>query len=336
MRPLLEKLIEGTDLTEAESRNLLEALTADELDEMLAAAALIALRTKGETAEELRGFALGLRELAIRPDIPVDTPAVDVVGTGGDGSGSLNLSTGSALVAAASGVPIVKHGNRSISSSSGSADVLAALGLEMPLDPVRAGKLFAETGFTFLFAPAYHPAMKAIAQVRRALGVRTLFNLAGPLANPATPPFHVIGAYSLPVARMIAQTLSGMPIERAFVVHGAPGWDEVTPVGPYHLIEVRVGAVEETLEDPADFGFERCAPESLIGGDADHNAKRISQVFDGEVSPHRDALILGASLALRVFGAPQTDAVDRARAAIEEGAAASLVGDIVGQRAANV
>ena len=336
MRPIVEKLIEGTDLTEAESRDLLEALTADDLDELLAAAALIALRTKGETADELRGFALGLRDLAVRPDIPTDTPAVDVVGTGGDGSGSLNLSTGSALVAAAAGVPIVKHGNRSISSSSGSADVLAALGLEMPLDPKRAGRLFAETGFTFLFAPAYHPAMKAIAPVRRALGVRTLFNLAGPLANPATPPFHVIGAFSLPVARMIAQTLSGMPIERAFVVHGAPGWDEVTPVGPYHIIDVHVGSVEETIEDPADFGFERCAPESLIGGDGAHNATRIIQVFDGELSPHRDALILGASLAQRVTGVSVEDAIDRARGAIEDGSAAKLVRSLVDRRAANV
>ena len=336
MRNLVEKLIEGTDLSEVESRRLLEALTKDDLDEVLATAALVALRTKGETAEELRGFALGLRDLALRPDIPSNTPAVDVVGTGGDGSGSLNLSTGSALVAAAAGVPIVKHGNRSISSSSGSADVLAALGLEMPMDPAMAGETFAKTGFTFLFAPSYHPAMKAIAPVRRALGVRTLFNLAGPLANPATPPFHVIGAYSLPVARMIAETLAGMPIERAFVVHGAPGWDEVTPVGPYHLIDVGVGSVEESIEDPADFGFERCAPESLIGGDAVHNATRISQVLEGEMSPHRDALILGASLALRVFGSPRSDAIDRARAAIEDGAAARLVEGLVGERAANV
>ncbi len=336
MRYLLEKLVEGRDLTEQESRRLLVELTGDELDEIVAAAVLIALRSKGETADELRGFALGLRDLAVRPNIPSDTAAVDVVGTGGDGSGSLNLSSGSALVAAAAGLPVIKHGNRSVSSQSGSADVLAALGLEMPLDPRRAGQTFEETGFTFLFAPAYHPAMKSIAPVRRALAVRTLFNLAGPLANPAMPKYHVIGAYSLAMARVIAQTLAGMPMERAFVVHGAPGWDEVTPVGPYHLLDVRPGSVAETVEDPADFGFGRCSPEDLLGGDADHNASRMRQVFEGEKSPHRDALILGASLAIRVMGTTPAKAVERARNAIDDGGAGRLVDQLTGQRAAHV
>lgn len=336
MRWLLGKLIEGIDLTEQESRRLLEDLTADGLDEILATAALIALRTKGETADELRGFALGLRDLAIRPDIPPDTQAVDVVGTGGDGSGSLNLSTGAALVVAAAGVPVVKHGNRSISSRSGSADVLSALGLNLPLDPLNAGQTLADTGFTFLFAPAYHPAMKTIAPVRRALAVHTLFNLAGPLANPAAPPFHVIGAYNLAMARTMAETLAGMPMERAFVVHGAPGWDEPTPVGPYHLFDVRPGSVEETVEDPSEFGFARCSPEDLIGGDADHNAGRIVQVFEGEKGPHRDALILGASLALRVVGNPPSESLHRARTAIEDGAAGRLMEQLAVRKAAHV
>lgn len=324
MRHLVEQLIDGRDLTETQSRELLGALTEEELDEILAAAALIALRTKGETADELRGFALGLRDLAVRPEIPDNVRAVDVVGTGGDGSGSLNLSTGSALVAAAAGVPIIKHGNRSISSRSGSADVLSALGLQVPLGSEDAGKLFERTGFTFLFAPAYHPAMKSIAPVRRALAVRTLFNLAGPLANPATPPFHVIGAYSLHMARIMAETLAGMPNERAFVVHGAPGWDEATPVGPYHLFDVSSGSVRETVEDPLDFGIDRCSPSDLIGGDADHNARRIRDVFDGEKGPHRDALVLGASLALRVVGQDPDAALDTAAAAIDDGKAAAL------------
>lgn len=328
MRHLVEQLIDGRDLTETQSRELLGALTEEELDEILAAAALIALRTKGETADELRGFALGLRDLAVRPEIPDNVRAVDVVGTGGDGSGSLNLSTGSALVAAAAGVPIIKHGNRSISSRSGSADVLSALGLQVPLGSEDAGMLFERTGFTFLFAPAYHPAMKSIAPVRRALAVRTLFNLAGPLANPATPPFHVIGAYSLHMARIMAETLAGMPNERAFVVHGAPGWDEATPVGPYHLFDVSSGSVQETVEDPLDFGIDRCSPSDLIGGDADHNARRIRDVFDGERSPHRDALVLGASLALRVVGHDPDAALDTAAAAIDDGKAAALAGSL--------
>lgn len=328
MRHLVEKLVDRVDLTESESRELLFSLTEESIDELLASAALIALRTKGETADELRGFALGLRKRAIRPDIPEDVPAVDVVGTGGDGSGSLNLSTGSALVAASAGLPVIKHGNRSVSSQSGSADVLSSLGMEMPLDAARAGKVFERTGFSFLFAPSYHPAMKSIAPVRKALAVRTLFNLAGPLANPATPPFHVMGAYSLEVAEMMAETLAGMPIARAFVVHGSPGWDEATPVGPYHLFEVAPGSVRGRVEDPADMGFPRCTPGDLAGGGPDHNARRIRDVFGGERSAHRDALVLGASLALRVTGVETPEAIYRASAAIEDGSASGLVTDL--------
>lgn len=325
MRPHLEKLIDGVDLSEAEAGELLDALTDPELDPVLASAALIALRTKGETADELRGFALGLQALAVRPDIPEDAPAVDVVGTGGDGSGSLNLSTGSGLLAAAAGVPVVKHGNRSVSSQSGSADVLSALGLDVPLDSQRAGEVFSDTGFSFLFAPSYHPAMKAIAPVRKTLAVRTIFNLAGPLANPAGPPFHVIGAYSVEVARMMAETLAGMPIVRALVVHGSPGWDEVTPVGPYQLFDVTPGSVDEHVEDPAHFGIDRCSPQDLAGADARHNARRIRDVFEGEISPHRDALILGASMALRVAGSSPEVALETAAEALDDGSAAALL-----------
>lgn len=170
----------------------MDELVDPDAEPLLAGAVLTALRAKGETADELRGFAPRLRELAMRPPFEPDLVAVDVVGTGGDGSGSLNLSTGSALVAAAAGVPVVKHGNRSVSSQSGSADVLAALGIEIPQDGESAAALFRRSGFTFLFAPAYHPAMKAVAPVRRALGIRTIFNLVGPLANPATPPLDLL------------------------------------------------------------------------------------------------------------------------------------------------
>ena len=330
MRDLVEKIVSGVDLTEAEARELLSELTDPELDQVLAAAALAGLRTKGETADELRGFALGLRELAVRPDIPNDVPAVDVVGTGGDGSGSFNLSTGSALVTAAAGVPVIKHGNRSISSQSGSADVLAALGMSVPWDAAKAGETFAATGFTFLFAPAYHPAMKSIAPVRNALGLRTIFNMVGPLANPATPPFHVIGVFSADGARMVADTLAGMPIERAFVVHGEPGWDEPTPVGPYQLFEVTPGSVVHSVEDPADFGISQCQAEDLAGGDAAFNAAELRKVLQGEPGPHRDALLLGASLALRVTGRSDgpTEAIATAASAIDSGRALSLVNSL--------
>jgi len=328
MKSLLDKLVDGHSLTEHEARTLLDAMADPDLDQVQAAAALTALRMKGETADEVRGFALRLRELAIRPETPLGSRAVDVVGTGGDGSGSLNLSTGAALLSAAAGVPVIKHGNRSISSKSGSADVLEALGLAIPLDPSSAGELFDRTGFTFLFAPGYHPAMKSIAPVRRALGLRTIFNIAGPLANPASPPFHVIGVYSLSMAEIMAETLAGMPIERAYVVHDESGWDEPTPIGPYHLLEVEPGSVRHSIEDPVDFGIPRCAPDDLAGADADHNAAQIVAVFEGEQGPHRDALVLGASLALRVTGSRPDEAISAANSAIDDGSARTLTASL--------
>ncbi|MGB7860564.1 MAG: anthranilate phosphoribosyltransferase [Acidimicrobiia bacterium] len=332
MREILARIVEGEDLTEIEASSLLEAMTEDGLDPVVAGATLAALRSKGETATEVRAFAVGLRDLAVRPDIDSDVAAVDVVGTGGDDSGSLNLSTGSALLAAAAGVPVIKHGNRSISSKSGSADVLEALGMQIPLDSEAAGVMFERSGFSFLFAPAYHPAMKTIGPVRRSLGIRTIFNIAGPLANPAAPPFHVIGAYSLEMARIMADTVSAMPIVRTFVIHGEPGWDEPTPIGPYHLFDVTPGSVIDSIEDPAEFGFARCSAGDLAGSDADSNADAIRQVFSGTAGPHRDALVLGASLALRVTGVETTDALARCATAIDSGKASMILDQI----AANV
>ncbi len=190
----LEKLLAGQDLSEAEAAGLMRTLADEQLSPAVAAALLVALRIKGETATELRGLATAMRGLACRFDLGSAAPTADVVGTGGDASGSLNLSTGAALVAAAAGVPIVKHGNRSVSSQSGSADVLEALGIHLPQTPADAHALFDVAQFSFLFAPNFHPAMKAIAPVRRTLGVRTVFNLLGPLTNPAAPPFSLIGA----------------------------------------------------------------------------------------------------------------------------------------------
>jgi anthranilate phosphoribosyltransferase len=179
-----------------------------------------------------------MRALARKPALPPGLDAIDIVGTGGDASGSLNLSTGAALLAAACGLPVVKHGNRSVSSRSGSADLLEQLGFTLPLDETRAARCFAATGFTFLFAPYFHPAMKVLAPIRAALGIRTVFNLLGPLTNPAAPRFRLIGAYDASTAELMAGTLAGMDIERAWVVHGAGGWDEATPIGPFLAFDV--------------------------------------------------------------------------------------------------
>ena len=325
MRELIAKILDGDSLSEEEAGRLLTDLTSDDLDPAMAAAALAGMRTRGETAEEMRAFARGLQEIAVAPEISDVSRAVDVVGTGGDASGSLNLSTGAALLAAASGAEIIKHGNRSVSSRSGSFDVLGALGLDVPWDAERSGKVFEETGFTYLFAPAFHPSMKSIAPVRQSMGTRTIFNLVGPLANPARAPHLVVGAFSVECAEMMAETLSGMDITRAFVIHGEPGWDEPTPAGPYLMFDVAPGSVKRVTEDPAEFGIERCEPEALIGGDADYNANAIREVFAGQRGPHRDALVLGASLALRVTGVSIDEALGTAAAAIDDGAATELL-----------
>jgi len=325
----LDRLLDGVDLDEAEAAALLVELTREDLAPALAAALLAALRAKGETAAEVRGFANAMRGLARKPRIRAEGPLLDIVGTGGDGSGSLNLSTGASLLAAACGVPVVKHGNRSISSRSGSADMLEALGMRLPPDEDAAAACLEATGYTFLFAPYFHPAMKALGPVRRAMGVRTVFNLLGPLTNPAAPPYLLLGAFSPEAARLMAEAMAGFAgLERGFVVHGAPGWDEATPVGPFLLFEVRGGEVRETTRDPEEWGIPRCAAEDLAGGDAAHNAARLRAVFAGrEVGPHLDALLLGAALALELTGLAATPAtaVGTARRALIDGRAEALL-----------
>lgn len=329
MKRMLDALLDGRDLAEHEAGALMERWADGELDPLVAAAILTALRVRGPTPSEVRGFARVLRERALRPPISHHgAPLVDTCGTGGDGSHSLNLSTGAALLAAAAGARVVKHGNRAISSQSGSADVLGELGLPAPLadDPEdeasAAARLLAKSGFTFLFAPRYHPAMAHVVPVRKALGSRTIFNMLGPLCNPALPHFQLIGAWSEDAARLMAGALCGLHIERAFVVHGEPGWDEATPCGPFLLCEVTGGEVVERRIDPADHGVPRCQPEDLAGGDARTNARRLRAALEGEEEGgHRDALILGAGLALEVCGlASDLDSgIKQAQAAIDDG-----------------
>ena len=325
---LLDGLLDGQALSEEQAYGLMHKLAEGDMPDALAGAFLAGLRAKGESADEIRGFATAMRELAVHPVIPDGAPTVDTVGTGGDGSGSLNLSTGTGLLAAAAGARVVKHGNRSISSRSGSADMLECLGMPLPLHEEKAVACLAVTNFTFLFAPAYHPAMKAIMPVRGALAVRTVFNMLGPLTNPAAPPYQLIGAWSLDAARLMANALAGMPIERAFVVHGEPGWDEATPVGEFALFDVAPGNVTETIRTPEDYGFKRCSPDDLAGGDAQHNADELVRVFGGEdKGAHRDALLMGASLVLEVQGTASDprEGVEIAAAAIDNGDAAGLL-----------
>lgn len=331
LRPLLERLLDRKDLSELEASTILTALADPSTPAALGGALLAALRAKGVTGDELRGFAKAMRELARRPSIPehLRQQAIDIVGTGGDASGSVNISTGSALLSAACGIPVIKHGNRSISSRSGSADVLEKLGLPLPLDEARAGECLEKTGFTFLFAPHYHPAMKSIAPVRQALGVRTVFNVLGPLTNPAAPPFAIVGAFNESTAELMAQALCGMPgLTRAWVVHGAQGWDEPTPLGPFVVFDVKDGRVARSQRTPEDYGLLRCDVAALTGGDAGFNAAALDRVLRGEDrGAHRDALVMGVAIALECTGrvASPNEGVAMAKAVIDNGRAAKML-----------
>lgn len=324
----LNRLLNGDDLTESEAGEVMHLLTDEALPQAMSAALLIALRQKGETAEEVRGFAKAMRELAKTIQLPGSLAAADVVGTGGDHSGSVNISTGTALLAAGCGVPVVKHGNRSVSSKSGSADVLEVLGVPLPKAADTAMACLRQCGFAFLFAPYFHPAMKTIAPVRGAMGVRTVFNILGPLTNPAQPPFQLIGAFDLETARLIAEALMGMDVQRAFVVHGEPGWDEATPVGPFTLFDVKPGEAVEEHRDALDYGIPRCTPDQLTGGDAQFNARALEAVLNGEdQGAHRDALVLGAGLVLELTGQARglDDGIAKARESLASGAAALVL-----------
>jgi anthranilate phosphoribosyltransferase len=328
LRDTLEQLLDRRHLSQEQASQLLVALTDSATAPAMAGALLVALRTKGVTADELRGFATTMRGLARRPVVPPGSPLVDMVGTGGDGSGSFNLSTGAALLVAAMGIRVAKHGTSSISSRSGSADVIRELGLPLPLDETQSGECLTATSFTFYFAPHFHPAMKAIMPIRQALGVRTVFNMLGPLLNPAAPPFHLIGAYHIDAAALMAEALAGMPIERTYVVHGHPGWDEATPIGPFTLFDVRPGRVTRTERTADEFGLPHCTAEELKGGDATHNATHLRAVLEGrDRSAHRNAIVLQAALVLELLGKAESPraAARMAEDAIESGAGRILL-----------
>jgi len=328
-RHMLENLLARRDLTETQASELLKLMTQPDLAPAMAGALLAALRSKGVIAAEVRGLAGAMRDLARKPALPVAPDAIDIVGTGGDASGSLNLSTGAALLTAACGLPVIKHGNRSVSSRCGSADLIEQLGFRLPLDEQRAAQCFAATGFTFLFAPYFHPAMRSIAPVRAALGVRTVFNLLGPLTNPAAPRFHLIGAYDADAALLMAESLAGTGAERAWVIHGAAGWDEATPIGPFLAFDVTRGGISRLEVDPRDFGLASCTAADLAGGDAAANLASLKDVFGSrDHGPHRAALALQCGLALYIAGrAPTIEAgIAAAQAALDSGRAWEWLG----------
>src|SRR5947199_4899678 len=270
----LARLLDGHDLSRDEAREVMGSIMSGEASPAQIAGFLVALRAKGETADEITGSAEAMRDhvLAVQP---TRTDLVDTAGTGGDGKHTLNISTAAALVAAAAGAGVAKHGNRAASSQTGSADVLEALGFELDLAPERIAQSIDELGFGFMFAQAHHPAMKHAAPVRRELGTRTVFNVLGPLTNPARARAQVVGVYSPQLVRPIAEALLQLGAHRAFVVHGAGGIDELSPVGPSQVSEVVDGGVRDRIIDPEELGIERCELSALAGGSPEENAASI-------------------------------------------------------------
>ena len=325
IRDVLEPLLAGRDLPAETTEACFTALMAGEWSEPEQAAFLVALRAKGETPGEVAAAARVLRSFAIA--VPTSrAPLVDTCGTGGDGAHTLNISTAAAFVVAACGVAVAKHGNRSVSSRCGSADVLEALGMPLDLEPERLGALLDEWGFAFLFAPRLHPAMRAVMPVRRALGVRTVFNLLGPLANPAAVRRQVVGVYGRAVVELVAGALAELGAERAWVVHGDDGLDELSVCAPTRVVEVRDGRVAgELMVEPERLGLRCASPAELAGGDAAENATRLRAILAGEErSAAADAVALNAAAALLVAGAVAdlADGLERCRASLASGAPA--------------
>ncbi len=303
MREALHKVVRREDLSEDEAVSVMGEILAGESSPALIGSLLTALAMKGETVDEIVGFARAMRAAAT--PIPCKTPGtalVDTCGTGGDGSQTFNISTVSAFVVAGAGVSMAKHGNRSISSRCGSADVLEAAGVNVALTPERMAQSIDEVGIGFLFAPTIHTAMKHAGPVRAELKMRTVFNLLGPLTNPAGAAAQVIGVFDGGRVPEIAEALARLGVSRAFVVHGHDGLDEITTTGPTRVAEVRDGSVTEREVNPEKFGVQRASKEDLAGGERDENAAILKAILSGEAGPKRDIVVVNAAAALVAAG----------------------------------
>ncbi len=325
----LAELLDGHDLSRPRAREVMDEIMRGEATPAQIGGFLVALRAKGETADEITGCAEAMREHVVPVRAERDD-LVDTAGTGGDGARTLNISTAAAIVAAAAGAAVAKHGNRAVSSASGSADVLEALGVSLEQPPERIARSIDELGFGFMFAPAHHPAMRHAAPVRHELATRTVFNVLGPLTNPAGARSQVLGVYAPELVRTVAEVLAQLGARRAFVVHGAQGIDELAPAGPNLVCEVVDGDVRERELDPLDLGVPRCDPAELRGGSAEENAQTILSILGGANGAASDAILLNAAGAIAAGGQAEDlrEGLDRARTAIDSGAAAARLEEL--------
>jgi anthranilate phosphoribosyltransferase len=299
-KALIGKVATGASLTRAEAADAFDRMMSGEATPSQMGALLMGLRVRGETVDEITGAVTTMRAKMLGVKAPHD--AIDVVGTGGDASGSYNISTCAAFIVAGCGVPVAKHGNRALSSRSGAADVLAALGVKIDLNAEQVGDCIARAGIGFMFAPAHHPAMKNVGPTRVELGTRTIFNLLGPLSNPASVKRQMIGTFSKHWIEPMAQVLNNLGSESIWVVHGSDGLDEITTAGTTSVAELKGGKIRIFEISPEDAGLPRAKPDALKGGDADTNAKALLDVLKGKKTAFRDVAILNAAAALIVAG----------------------------------
>jgi len=320
---LIQKMIDRVDLSEQEARAAMEEIMTGTATDAQIGSFLTALRMKGETAQELIGFARVMREKAEPLWDGETVPVLDTCGTGGDHSGTFNISTASAFVAAAAGVRVAKHGNRSASSRCGSADVMEALGvdIQMPVDRLR--RAIKDAGIGFLFAQRFHTSMKHVMPARAQLKVRTVFNILGPLANPAGACFHVVGVPSPDIMELMAYALQGLRMKHAFVVHGANGLDEVSISSRTYVVEIRGDEIRQFMMTPEDFGMIPAKMDAILGGSSAENAKIIEDIFRGQRGPKRDVVLLNTAPALVAAGAAPTwrEGIRLAAEAVDSGAA---------------
>ena len=300
LKALIGQAATGATLTREQAAAAFDLMMSGEATPSQMGGLLMALRVRGETIEEITGAVSAMRSKMLPVNAPPD--AIDVVGTGGDASGSYNISTCAAFIVAGAGVPVAKHGNRALSSRSGAADVLVALGVRIDIPPDHISRCIAAAGIGFMFAPAHHPATRHVNPTRVELGTRTIFNLLGPLSNPANVKRQMVGVFSKQWVEPLAQVLKNLGSERAFVVHGSDGLDEITTTGPTAVASLANGEVKVFDITPEEVGFARAKPEALRGGDADHNAKALLAVLKGQRGPFREVALLNAAAALVVAG----------------------------------
>ena len=320
-RALISKVATGSTLTREEASHAFDKMMSGEATPAQMGGLLMALRIRGETVEEITGAVATMRSKMLPVKAPAD--AIDVVGTGGDAAGSYNISTCAAFIVAGAGVPVAKHGNRALSSRSGAADVLGALGVKIDLMPEQISRCITDAGIGFMFAPAHHPAMKNVGPTRVELGTRTIFNLLGPLSNPASVKRQMVGVFARPWIEPLAKVLGALGMERAYVVHGSDGLDEITTSGPTYVAELEGGKVRTFEITPEEVGLKRSNAADLKGGDAETNAKALREVLAGKLGPFRDVAALNAAAALVVAGKAKTlaDAFKLAQKSVDSGEA---------------